>query len=1487
MKKSMPKFIIRFVAVLLIPCLVSAQFAEFRVQQEKSIKLFTELYALNSVKFTSQALSPKAAPFSGGPLTLWTQTLHDMLAKRSLFENKEAIKGHYFFNQIFYERAQAMSAGTIPPGHAYRGMRLTLDQFAEVIREGLRAKKTTNFGEGNIEQIRFAKHRWYAVHHAFFPEGEPPEENFISVIAVANREWIHTLEPGIDLPAEAIEWYVYDKIAHQFIDLRQMQSSLSPVGLLPNVAERLAKYFGGVTSRMYQWVVGPFIEEWFGERIHTGSGFRCLLSYAPLGFSTIPMVLAMALHGLGKSGVPHLITFILHSHAGMWIPEEMSNVFQSAAFLPIFGVVITLGVTVLLRRRFIFAHPESKRAAAVVISAINSILPFWILYQKHFSLEGLAWGLLSAAVIHGLANVFCVPIQRGWNILKWQWLWSRDPTPDNRRRAIHWSFDRYIESYHLGAEPEFNRPSSPLRPEDSRLGSEWPEVFAGIVEVVFHLPGTAFWKMGLDWLTHLLRKVLIKRMVQLGKGEESHALVREAIEKIDLASSLEERRRLLRGYFQRYGYLISEQTITDFPSYNKKMASTADYIGEREDAIQRLEGYFFGIMQWKREPITEDLDKEILRFVESKLNDPDPYVAKAAIRAIGVVENYLTPMDRERLLQRYQDLFSRRRDEVIQGSIARDFSQELDSPRNVMVLARSLRGDSLSPAVQAYVAESLETLLEKYPLNPKDDPKAFENLVHLLIRKAENPHVIGAVRVSSLKALAFMQEINDAEFAQLQQLFLSDPNPTLQEAAMFALAHLSCASAQQSESFLRSLADFVKGDHAGPPNPFLECFGRDLFDQLAAGQEDSALRERAHQLHVRDTLKTKNPVIFLDVGPLAAEDFRRLAGLRRYLKNSGGAVIDTDSFRQDRDKALRVEKNQAYRPIMLLQVAQMLPALQNLSNNLPARETLWDPARRKRARRMESVLAPYPHQPIIIFGRGSEESEAIQGVYKNPISFIQLSDHMTPSGRIDYQSLRASIWERSNLSPLDLGTGHVTSEAPPLPKDLAPLFIRRSPRPDPVPLVTLQNQWPLLFAGDHTASPEEIAQLVHVFDPTLIYSDIDLSLNQATNSSLSDIEYPDNQTSLYFLGANMIAGRIINFISMNSGEMTMQTVHRPLELLLERTFPGRLKYQNLFYDAGAVAVHPTDGRHFFVHGRQRRFSDNYRRDLVRSIVRTYFDQLPALVKTFAIRSTLRADFVRRRRDAALAKLEEAFNQTTWQHASTHQRFESQIEPLTLGKALKLPAIRLVDTGAQIGLLIPSISFGEVAINHPLADALAQQLRSHFAADIHKEMLYVSSGSDYLAFSVTSKGLRVREEIERKLRQWHNPRNGNKGPLRVLVMGDSDADIPMLGLKMEGVEILPLFLGKHPQVGMVTSAISHARGAAVAMASLLSPDQIRGILKARFDAYPTDAAYREEIQNLFEEVARVIESTDGSFVTHNRKNLENGTNHSDQDLLRAA
>jgi len=156
---------------------------------------------------------------------LWTQTFPEGLIRRSLFGNVKMLKGHYDFMEMFPEPAEALIVGAIPLHCAYLGLRLTIAEFAKVVQEGLKV---------DVGQIRFAPDRWTALVSAFLPEGKPPHENFINVIAMVDRQWIHKLELGIGLPAEEILWYVYDIEDHRFVDLKQMLLPPLPDGFQPD-----------------------------------------------------------------------------------------------------------------------------------------------------------------------------------------------------------------------------------------------------------------------------------------------------------------------------------------------------------------------------------------------------------------------------------------------------------------------------------------------------------------------------------------------------------------------------------------------------------------------------------------------------------------------------------------------------------------------------------------------------------------------------------------------------------------------------------------------------------------------------------------------------------------------------------------------------------------------------------------------------------------------------------------------------------------------------------------------------------------------------------------------------------------------------------------------------------------------------------------------------------------------------------------------------
>jgi len=204
-----------------------------------------------------------------------------------------------------------------------------------------------------------------------------------------------------------------------------------------------------------------------------------------------------------------------------------------------------------------------------------------------------------------------------------------------------------------------------------------------------------------------------------------------------------------------------------------------------------------------------------------------------------------------------------------------------------------------------------------------------------------------------------------------------------------------------------------------------------------------------------------------------------------------------------------------------------------------------------------------------------------------------------------------------------------------------------------------------------------------------------------------------------------------------------------------------------------------------------------------------------------------------------------------------RRFELALPAVQLSPELSMSPLLLVDSGAQISLLLPSGDEGDRSLDREILHSVAADLREKVKDLVPEDRPYVGSGLDYVSVSKTAKGgNHIVNQLNRLRTQWHRTRHS--GPLRVLVMGDSGVDIPMLTLEMAGIEFLAVFLSKHLQPGMVTPEHLHGRGAALALASLLPPEEISRLLDARLAAFPNEA-YRSEIAPIFDQVVMAVRS----------------------------
>ncbi len=320
--------------------------------------------------------------------------------------------------------------------------------------------------------------------------------------------------------------------------------------------------------------------------------------------------------------------------------------------------------------------------------------------------------------------------------------------------------------------------------------------------------------------------------------EEINDRMRHFKERIDRslesAASLDERRRLMKGYRLKHGYLWIDNVRTSFEELpvDHSTASTVKVIGPREMKIHQIAGYFENILHRKRGLLTDQKDHEILKFLVGRLTDSDPWVVKAAVWGINRIADRMDPVLKQFILERYYEILSGNHSEVARGSIARSI-REVFNPQSLDVALEMLKTEQ-TEWVQTYLVEVIQTIVsqsDKKSLRYKHSRDIIEQLLEKAVGDpdAKRSHIM--LRVGSIKALAELLWYDPEVLDRLKEMVLTEPDSTIQEAAMWALARLHVATPEgmaQIDSLLETLTAYLESSHAGRKNVFLEQYARQL-----------------------------------------------------------------------------------------------------------------------------------------------------------------------------------------------------------------------------------------------------------------------------------------------------------------------------------------------------------------------------------------------------------------------------------------------------------------------------------------------------------------------------------------------------------------------------------------------------------------------------------------------------------------------------------
>ena len=140
------------------------------------------------------------------------------------------------------------------------------------------------------------------------------------------------------------------------------------------------------------------------------------------------------------------------------------------------------------------------------------------------------------------------------------------------------------------------------------------------------------------------------------------------------------------------------------------------------------------------------------------------------------------------------------------------------------------------------------------------------------------------------------------------------------------------------------------------------------------------------------------------------------------LHKSGFAVVITDGFRMDRDKA---PMDAGGNLKIGLRTDMLVPVLEHLSTNWPARGPSRDPARGKHAKRMERAISPFPGQPVVVLCRAGD-IPALEGTLRQPLPTLEVT--ATDLAPENYQKLVGRIQTAGQPDPQAQVSGPIAAQ---------------------------------------------------------------------------------------------------------------------------------------------------------------------------------------------------------------------------------------------------------------------------------------------------------------------------------------------------------------------------------------------------------------------------------------------------------------------------
>ncbi|MDD5670548.1 MAG: hypothetical protein PHN49_02800, partial [Candidatus Omnitrophica bacterium] len=351
------------------------------------------------------------------------------------------------------------------------------------------------------------------------------------------------------------------------------------------------------------------------------------------------------------------------------------------------------------------------------------------------------------------------------------------------------------------------------------------------------------------------------------RDTKAQELLRRFAVNFERAGTLNERRRLLKGYMRHRGYLWAENAMYEFEHLpaRQTMASTDTRIGPREQLMQTLGGVLGEVARWRGTGIRDHEDLRILNFLIDRLDDADPWVVKAAIWGIGRVARFIDSYLRKKILRKYYSMLEHHPRLVVRGAVARGLHEILD-PESFDVVMDRIRKEP-SRWVLTNLVETLEYLIHQFD---------YESVRHDLIYGKANGlinHVLEiatgsglaqrsyvGLRQAGLKVLGRTRSRDPQVLERVTALILNEPDSTVQQVAVWAAARLHVSSPEgmaHIDSFLETLLQYLERHHRGRPNEYLENYVRRLLAWLVQYSHQPDLKRRVHEkLHPKTGQKT-------------------------------------------------------------------------------------------------------------------------------------------------------------------------------------------------------------------------------------------------------------------------------------------------------------------------------------------------------------------------------------------------------------------------------------------------------------------------------------------------------------------------------------------------------------------------------------------------------------------------------------------------------